>query len=115
MTFIDNSISIATYDLFGNRTFYSLPVFDSYPNDMNYVCSYQKFTIATCEDRILITLAHTRQDGYTTEEVVDLTDICVNNFPIKLCIVKSNGKCELVAYQDCIHHGIFKLPDSFIE
>ena len=101
--------SIATYDFYGKKTYCSIPIFDSYPHDIEYVCSNQRFTIDTNKKQILLNLSYTFADGLTAEEVVDLTEVCINNSPIKLCIVRTDDLYELVFYQDRIRNGKIKL------
>lgn len=108
-----NSISVITYDIAGREADILIPIFDSYPEDMNFVCACQQFGTGASDKNVIITLVCTNKQGRRIKEDIDITDACKPNSPIRLCIVKTDMHYELITYCDYAHNGKFRLSDVF--
>lgn len=106
-------IGIIAYDCTGKRKIHHVPVFDSYPSDIEFACYYQNLKIDSVTDKIVIALIC--DDSEENQEHIDITAVCKEFSPIKFCIVRERENYVLYVYCDYWHNGTFKLSSSFLE
>lgn len=104
-------IGIICHNYFGRRFDRFLPIYNSYPQNMDSICKYQHFNTGLIKEKIILTLFFIDNKYSKTYKKIDITNVCIQNSPMKLCIVKTEANYELLVYCNKALNGKFNISD----
>ena len=109
------NVGIIAYKPSGETLRFYLPVFDSFPHNIDFVFTHQHFAIGAIHDKVILTLFCTDGEGNSYYEKVDISTACKECTPLRLCIIKTDKRCILYVYSSPSYKGEFTLSEFFTQ